>query len=438
MTSARTARRQRTIAREAEVRGVGFVTEADVRLRFLPAEPETGLKFRRVDLPGRPEVPAHVQHVTPRPRRTTLERGPAVVEMVEHVLAALAGLRIDNCVVEIDAAETPGCDGSSRAFVEALAEAGAVDQDRPRPALLVDRPITVRDGDATLTALPAGGDDRLVFSYHLDYPAPVGRQSRCEEINPDRFRSEIAPSRTFLLAPEADAMRRAGLGRRISESDLLIFGDDGPINNPLRYPDECVRHKLLDMVGDLALAGVDLVGHVVAHRSGHKLNAALVRALLGGASTAADPAPTTLDIRHIMRVLPHRYPFLLIDRVTALDPARHVVAIKNVTINEPFFPGHWPDRPIMPGVLIVEAMAQAAGVLVAQHFDARRMSAVIAAIDGVKLRRPVVPGDQLRLEVHARRFGSRVAVVHAEGYVEAHLAAEAEIRFAIIDREQAA
>jgi UDP-3-O-[3-hydroxymyristoyl] N-acetylglucosamine deacetylase/3-hydroxyacyl-[acyl-carrier-protein] dehydratase len=432
---------QRTIAREAGLRGIGFLTEADVRLRFLPAEADTGVVFRRADLPGSPPVPAHVRHVVPRQRRTSLQAGDAAVEMVEHVMAALAGLRVDNCVVELDAAETPGCDGSSRPFVEALLEAGIEEQDRPRAVVTIDRPITVREGKAALTAHP-GETDGLILTYNLDFGAatPIGRQSLFFEVEPGRFRDEIAPSRTFLLEPEAMALKQAGLGSRLSESDLLIFGPEGPINNTLRFPDECVRHKILDMVGDLALAGVDIVGHVVAHRSGHQLNAELVRTLLEQADLA--PAPpcavggSVLDIRSILELLPHRYPFLLVDRVLELEVDRRILAIKNVTINEPFFQGHWPSRPIMPGVLILEALAQTAGLLISQKFDTARYDAVIAAMDDVKLRRPVVPGDQLRLQVCTRRVSHRLLEVEGMAHVGDQVAAQARIRFGLVEKER--
>jgi UDP-3-O-acyl-N-acetylglucosamine deacetylase len=233
------ARNEQTIAREVGVRGIGFLTEAEVTLRFRPAPAGSGVVFRRVDLPGSPEVPAHVRHVVPRQRRTTIERGLATVEMVEHVMAALAGLRIDNCVVEIDQSETPGCDGSSRAFVEALAEAGVVTQNRPRATIKIDQPITVTEGPATLTAHP-GPTEGLMLGYSLDYGRhrAIGAQSLFVEITPHRFLDEIAPCRTFLLEQEAQALKQAGLGHKLSESDILIFGEDGPINNTLRFPDD--------------------------------------------------------------------------------------------------------------------------------------------------------------------------------------------------------
>jgi UDP-3-O-[3-hydroxymyristoyl] N-acetylglucosamine deacetylase/3-hydroxyacyl-[acyl-carrier-protein] dehydratase len=435
MTTAR--RKERTLAREAEVRGVSFLSGLDVAVRFRPAPAGTGRVFVRRDLPGGPEVPAHVGHVIPRQRRTTLRRGEAIVEMVEHVLAALAGLHIDNCRIEVDGPETPGLDGSSLGFVEALDAAGAVEQDRPRDVLVVGAPVAVREGGSSVAAHP-GPADELVLSYSLDYgpSTPIGRQSQFVAVTPESFRRELASSRTFLLAAEADALRAAGIGRRTTAKDLLIFGPDGPIENAVRFPDECVRHKILDMVGDLALAGKDLVGHVVAHKSGHTLNAALVRAILAAAE--AEEAPPALDIGQIMRVMPHRYPFLLVDRVLAIEPGERVLALKNVTANEPYFTGHWPGQPVMPGVLIVEALAQAGGLLIAGWADPQTHLAMIAAIDGVKLRRPVVPGDQVRLEVEALRKRTHTAEMRGVARVGKRVVAEARIRFMIVEKARVA
>jgi UDP-3-O-[3-hydroxymyristoyl] N-acetylglucosamine deacetylase / 3-hydroxyacyl-[acyl-carrier-protein] dehydratase len=431
-----TRRLQRTIARETEVRGIGFIQGSDVALRFRPAEADTGIVFVRADLPGQPAVPAHIRHVIPRQRRTTLQKGEAVVEMVEHVMAALAGLRIDNCRVELDAPETPGCDGSSQVFVEALNEAGIVELESERKTYVIDKPVTVREGQATLTAHPGDG---LVLSYHLDYgpKTPIGTQSLFLDVSPETFRSELAPSRTFVLEAEAQALRQAGIGSRTTEADLLIFGPDGVIGNALRYPDECVRHKILDMVGDLALLPRDLVGHIVAHRSGHQLNAELVRKLVEAIERDPTQRSGPMDITDIMQVLPHRFPFLLIDRVLEHEPRERVLALKNVTCNEPFFQGHWPGRPIMPGVLIVEALAQASGILIADVADPRVKSALIVAIDEVKIRRPVVPGDQLRLEARGQRLRSTSAFVHGVASVGDQVAAEAKIRFLIVDSDRA-
>jgi UDP-3-O-[3-hydroxymyristoyl] N-acetylglucosamine deacetylase/3-hydroxyacyl-[acyl-carrier-protein] dehydratase len=445
----RETRRQRTIAGPAEVRGVGFFHGADVTIRFHPAEPDTGIVFRRADLPGRPEIPARVDAVVPTPRRTAIGRGGATVEMIEHVMAALAGLQIDNAWVELDAGECPGCDGSSHAYVAALDAAGIVEQDRMRRALVIEESISVREGDAVLAAHPAGSSGRLTLCYHLDYggDAPIRPQSFSLGLSAESFRTELAASRTFLLEAEASALRRAGIGVRTSASDLLIFGPDGVIGNALRYADECARHKVLDLVGDLALVGLDLHGLVVAYRTGHQTNAALARRLHQRvkAAEAAPPGPPpvplqddgTLDIAGIMGLLPHRYPFLLVDRVLELIPARRVVALKNVSVNEPFFRGHWPGRPVMPGVLILEALAQAAGVLIAASVPREGKLALIASIDSVKLRRVVVPGDQLRLEVIGHRIKSNAAVVSGTARLGDAMAAEARIRFVLIDAQRA-
>jgi UDP-3-O-[3-hydroxymyristoyl] N-acetylglucosamine deacetylase / 3-hydroxyacyl-[acyl-carrier-protein] dehydratase len=435
------SRPQRTIAEVARVRGISFLQGLDVELRFRPSAANTGVVFVRSDLPDRPTVPALVDHVIPRQRRTTIQRGPALVEMVEHVMAALAGLRVDNCVVEIDGPETPGCDGSSRAFSDAISQAGFVELDAPREVLVIDRPVTVREGESVLAAVP-GEAGRLILAYHLDYgpKSPIGRQGFFLDVVPASFLDEVSSSRTFLLQGEADALRQAGIGSRTTERDLLIFGPDGVIGNELRFADECARHKTLDLLGDLALVGKDLCGHVIAHRSGHQLNAELARELLKLAqrphsrSPAAEPA--ILDIGAILQALPHRYPFLLIDRVVVLEPGRRVVALKNVSYNEPFFQGHWPGRPIMPGVLIVEAMAQAAGVLVS-HGATKGREALLASLDGVKLRRPVVPGDQLHLEAGSVRTKGRAVQVEAVARVDDRVVAEAKIRFMLIETDLA-
>jgi UDP-3-O-acyl N-acetylglucosamine deacetylase len=264
------------------VRGVGFLTGADVRARFVPAPPSSGVVFVRADLPGRPRLPAHVTQVTGTARRTTLGRPPAQVTLVEHVLAALAGLRIDNCLIELDAAEPPGLDGSARGFVEALLTAGIADQPARRGVWSVTEPVTVAAGAATLTLHPPLGEDRgLTMSYFLDYGpgAPLAAQVYTADLTPGVFLREVAPCRTFLLESEAEQFRRQGLGAHLTPGDLVVFGPRGPIDNVLRFANAPARHKVLDMVGDLSLLGADLCGHVVACRSGHPLNVELARAL---------------------------------------------------------------------------------------------------------------------------------------------------------------
>jgi len=274
-------RTQRTIARAVSLAGFGFWSGRDVKLEFRPAEPDTGIVFVRCDLAEPVRIKARVENRLESPRRTTLRTGGASVEMVEHVMAALAGLQIDNCEVWVDEAEMPGFDGSSLPFVEALDSAGVVEQSSARPRLIVANVTRLGDDDSWVEARPStsGG---LSVKFRLDYGTgnAIGRQTLQLPVTPESFRRELAPSRTFVLQEEAEWLVSRGLGKRATYQNVLVFDKDGPLENTLRYRDECVRHKTLDLVGDLALAGCDLVGHFIAHRSGHRLNAELVRALL--------------------------------------------------------------------------------------------------------------------------------------------------------------
>lgn len=275
-----THRLQRTIAAAVDVTGVGFLTGADIHLRFTPAPVGHGIAFLRTDRLYAPPVPALVEYTVPRQRRTAIQRCGVTIEMVEHVMAALAGLQIDNCLVELDGPEPPGCDGSSLLFAERLLDAGIVEQDQARPFLEISRPVTVRGDDSvqSLVGTPHA-DDALTLAYSLDYgPAsPIVAQRAQVRITPESFLKELAWARTFVLEQEAHALRAQGYGKRTTAKDLLIFGANGVIDNELRAADECARHKILDCLGDLALAGCDLRGTVEASRSGHSLNAEFVR-----------------------------------------------------------------------------------------------------------------------------------------------------------------
>ncbi len=274
-------RSQRTISRPVSVQGFGFWSGRDVTLEFRPAAPDTGIVFVRSggDAPHR--IPAVVANRIETPRRTTLTSGGAKVEMVEHVMAALAGLRIDNCEVWVDEEEMPGCDGSSLPFVAALDEAGVVEQSACVPRLVVRNITRLGNDESWVEARPSAGGG-MSIKFRLDYGTgnAIGRQTLQMAVTPDSFRTELAPCRTFVLEEEAEWLVSRGLGKRATYQNLLVFDKDGPVDNELRFRDECVRHKALDLVGDLALAGCDLVGHFIAHRSGHRLNAELVRALL--------------------------------------------------------------------------------------------------------------------------------------------------------------
>jgi UDP-3-O-acyl N-acetylglucosamine deacetylase len=290
-------RRQRTVSRPVVVSGVGFLGGGDVTLRFRPAPADTGLVFVRTDLPGRPQTPADVARVTGTARRTSLGAASRGVTLVEHVLAALAGLRVDNCRIEIDGPEPPGLDGSAAGYVEALLDAGIEPQSARKTVWGVKRPAVVRAGGATLSLHPAACDE-LKISYLLDYGpgSPIDRQSHTQIIDPGEFAQEIAGCRTFLLMSEAESLRADGIGPRATAKDLLVFGARGPVENRLRYANEPARHKILDIVGDLALTGLDVRGHIVAYRSGHPLNVSLAREIARRHAEAAPPARGTFRL----------------------------------------------------------------------------------------------------------------------------------------------
>jgi UDP-3-O-[3-hydroxymyristoyl] N-acetylglucosamine deacetylase len=286
------ARRQRTISRPSIVEGFGYFSGRDVRVEFRPTSVGTGVTFVRRDLVPKARIPARPEHRIDVPRRTTLEADGARVEMVEHILAALAGLAVDNCEVWVDAAEMPGCDGSALPFVEALDAAGIVEQGAPVRRLVVDRTIRVGDQDKWIEASPARGTG-LSISFDLDYGAegPIGRQRFAADITPESFCRELAPCRTFIMQDVAQAMVAQGIGQRVTAQDLLIFAADGAVDNELRFADECVRHKVLDVVGDLALTGCDVVAHVAAYRSGHQLHGELAQQLLQEFNTTRVRSP---------------------------------------------------------------------------------------------------------------------------------------------------
>lgn len=404
-----------------------------------PAEAGEGVRFVRTDLPGLPEIPALVEHVVPRPRRTALQAGEAVVETVEHCLSALAGLGVDNARIEIDAPETPAVDGSASPFVAAIQNAGLVEQDEERNPLVVREPIMIREGDATIAAFPnAGACMDLLFDLDYGGRGPIGRQIHAFTLESQSYVEKIAPARTFALLEEAESMREHGLCAHLTPRDMLVLGDAGPIDNALRFDDEPVRHKLLDLIGDLSLVGRPVHARIVASRSGHALNHRLAQAMLEQeqAEAAHELQAPAMDIRQVLRLLPHRYPMVLIDRVVEIEGDKRAVGIKNVSVNEPFFQGHYPGAPIMPGVLIVEAMSQLAGLMLSQKLERAGKIAVLLSLDRVKLRKSVTPGDQLVIETQALRASSRFGDVDARAFVAGRLVAEAKIKFMMVDAEQ--
>ncbi len=413
------------------------------RLRFVPSPPDSGITFlcgSDSSPEGAVRIAADVGNTARRDRRTSLENGSAAIETVEHVLAAVWGLGIDNLTIETFGRETPSLDGSAKPFVDVLSEAQIEEQDCERQVYIIDEPVSVSEGDAMLAALP-GPTDYLDILYDLDYSGVkgIGRQILSFRLDKDDYVSQIAPSRTFLLEEEAKEFQARGIGTHLSPQDVVVMGDDGPVDNALRFADEHVRHKICDLIGDLALLGRRLRGRIVACKSGHELNHELVR-MLGEAIISQKhmreiTSEPLMDIRKIMRLLPHRYPFLMIDRIIEIEGDRRIVGLKNVTINEPFFQGHYPNQPIMPGVMILEALAQLSGILLSRRLEHTGKVAMLLSMDRVKMRRPVRPGDQLILEAEALHVRTRTGHCCCRATIAGEIAAEAEIKFMLVDAE---
>jgi len=434
-------RNQRSVQREGSLRGIALHSGAEVDVRIRPAPADAGVTFVRTDLPGSPRIPADAAHLSTRERRTALVgEGGAEVHTVEHLLACCTGLGIDNLVIEVTAAEMPGMDGSAKPYVDLLDTLGLVEQKAPRREIIVDEPVAVAAAqDVSLVAFPF--EKGFKVSYTLDYAHPfLGVQHVSFDLNPQVFRREIAPARTFVLESEAAALRKAGLGQGASHQNTLVVGDEGVIGNEPRWKDEFARHKVLDLLGDLFLAGADLRGHVHAHRTGHAANLRLVSRIVEVVKQREVEGrlrrPSGLDHAQIRRILPHRYPMLMVDRVIEIEGFQRAVGVKNVTINEPFFQGHYPEQPIMPGVLIVEAMAQLGGILLLRKLELTGRVPVLLSIDRVKFRRPVVPGDQIRLEAETVRLASGRGRIQCKALVQGVLAAEARLNFVLTEEER--
>ncbi len=435
-------KQQQTVASTAEISGRGLFTGEQVTVRIKPAPVDSGVVFHRSDGPAPSRIRAHVSNVTKRARRTSLRNGSLAIETVEHCLAAFHALGIDNAEVELNGGELPGGDGSSQCYVDLIKEAGIQVQDAVRRPLVIQETTRVAEGDAELIAVPTSTED-LNILYDLDY-GPDGqlpRQIYALILSGETFCGEIAPARTFLFEDEARQFQAAGLGTHLTYADILVIGPDGVLDNQFRFPDECVRHKILDLIGDLYLVGRPLHGKIMARKSGHALNHELVRRLVEDLERQERRSrlrsPAAFDAQQLRRILPHRYPFLLVDRVIEIEDDRRAVGIKNVCINEPYFQGHYPSQPIMPGVLIIESMAQLSGILLSQKLEHTGKVAVLLSMDNVKFRRPVLPGDQLVLEAETLRVKSRTAHVRCRALVDDDLVAQAEIKFMMVDAEPA-
>jgi UDP-3-O-[3-hydroxymyristoyl] N-acetylglucosamine deacetylase/3-hydroxyacyl-[acyl-carrier-protein] dehydratase len=420
---------RRTIEAGVSVQGIGLHTGCPVRLTCRPGVAGQGIVFRRADLPGHPEIPAQLDAVRATERRTGLGAGSATVETVEHVLAAVFALGLDDLVLELEGPEVPILDGSFAPFVELLDRAGIRSVPGQPVVFPVGRAFELSEGDARYRVTPGPG---LRLSCRIEWAHPlIGRQAGAWDITPDVFRAELAAARTFGFAGEVAELRRQGLLRGGTTASAVVLTDDGVLDTTLRWPDEFLRHKAGDILGDLALLGGRIVAHIAAERPSHRGNVALARAIR---QTTLPSGGRMFDITRIMEVLPHRYPILLVDRILELEPRRRVVGLKNVTINEPFFQGHFPGHPIMPGVLIVEALAQAGGMLLMDELTASPGKVVyFMALDRVKFRKPVRPGDQLRLEVEVLQIRGATCRMKGAALVEGTVVAEGEMLACVTD-----
>ncbi len=434
--------KQRTIQKELSLKGVGLHTANKVNLTFKPAAEDSGINFVRIDLPDRPVIKASVDYLLSPSRswrRSSVGEGQAEIHTIEHLMAALAGSAIDNIYIEIDSDEVPGLDGSSLNFFEILNEAGLKEQEKDRQYYSIKEPIFQEEDGSSIIALPSS---EFKISYTLNYNHHLLETEFLElNLNSEVFKNEIAPARTFCLEEEAAELQRQGLGRGANYDNTLVIGKNGVINNKLRYQDEFIRHKILDLIGDLYLIGSPLKGHIIALRSGHSLNLKIARKIseqkqrysLGGVGAGYHPAEgEELDVTTIKKILPHREPFLFVDKIISLEKGKRATGIKNVTINDYFFKGHFPGRPVMPGVLIVEAMAQVGGVMMLAPEENRGKLAFFLAADNIKFRKTVVPGDQLVLMVEAGKIKSKTGQVHARALVDGKIVAEADLMFALV------
>jgi UDP-3-O-[3-hydroxymyristoyl] N-acetylglucosamine deacetylase/3-hydroxyacyl-[acyl-carrier-protein] dehydratase len=428
-----TTLKRRSIQRDATVAGTGLHTGAATRAVFRPGPAGKGVVFRRTDLADTPEIPARLSEVDALERRTAIGHGAATIHTVEHLLAAVAAHEIDDLLIDLSGPEPPILDGSVAPYFAALQQAGPVDVDGEPTLLSVQSPVTVTEGESSYVVAPS---KRFQLTVTIEFPHPlIGRQTGSFDVSAEAFAKELAPARTFGFTSEVAALQAKGLIRGASTASAIVLDERGVVNGgQLRWPDEFVRHKAADIVGDLALTGARIRAHVVATRPSHSGNVALARALARAARRSGIPA---MDIGRIMDVLPHRYPFLLVDRIVEVEGDKRIVGIKNVTINEPFFQGHFPGHPIMPGVLIIEAMAQVGGMLLLTHFEAQNVEDKVVyfmSLDNVKFRRPVLPGDQIRFELEMIAFRGKTCRMKGVGFVDGQVVAEAEMMAVVVDR----
>ena len=462
--------KQTTIAGEATIKGIGLHTGTQNELVFRPAPKNTGIIFRRTDIEGIPEIPALIDNVVDISRGTTIGINNIKVHTVEHVLAALAGLRIDNVYVDINGIEPPVCDGSATEFVNALKNAGIAELDSPRDYIVLDETLGYDAEKGEGVELLAVPSDEFRITFMIDYHNKAIGTQYTSMYSIDEFETEFAPSRTFCFLSEVEMLKEAGLAKGGTPENALVvidkpweqkevdylkrlfndnkevtYGENGLLNGtPLRFPNEFARHKTLDLIGDLYLLGHPIKGHIMAARSGHKANIELVRKIrsywektrIKMKYQERETDGYLLDINAIKKIMPHRYPFLLVDRIIDLIPGKKVIGIKNVTANEPFFQGHFPMRPIMPGVLLIEAMAQVGGILMLDaETETNDKLIFFTSINKAKFRKPVEPGDQVRFELDIIKRRGTLCLMAGKGFVEGDLVVEAELGAVLMQKE---
>jgi UDP-3-O-[3-hydroxymyristoyl] N-acetylglucosamine deacetylase/3-hydroxyacyl-[acyl-carrier-protein] dehydratase len=434
--------RQHTLAKAVSMTGTSLHTGEQVTLTLQPAPDNFGFKFRRVDLEDKPFIPALAEKVQKVERATTIAEGGVNVHTVEHVLSALTGMGVDNCIIEMDANEPPIADGSAMPYVELIKSAGLSEQKEARRLFEIREPIYQETRDGTiLTIVP----DKK-FRISCTNVGPDGRftQYFSTEINPETYEKEIAAARTFVYYEDIAPLMEKGLIKGGTlEAAIVIRGDSLLSKQPLRFSNEFVRHKILDIVGDLTLSGKRILGHVIAVRPGHGPNTELARAIVKQYETMRSMVPmeinipsgdAVLDITEVMRILPHRYPFLLVDRIIGFEGETKCRGMKNVTINEPFFQGHFPGHPIMPGVLQLEAMAQVASVVLLRMPGNQGKIGYFMSADNVKWRRPVLPGDTLIIETEILKMKRSIASGVGRCIVNGQVVSEADLMFSVVDR----